>query len=185
MTVKHLRLPSDRAVHPLRLEILPGTLAAHVDRLVLLEGGPEDGFVQARDLATGAPLRVRLEDLRAQLSVVESELNRRMELAHERSDGEWQRALDNFALLQQLLDDKNGTLDQRVHKAAAARSVAPRTIYRSPERFRRIAQLSSLLGFRPGPPHPGGRCGALWWAYALMAQGHPGSVPLTFTDTIL
>jgi hypothetical protein len=93
---------------------------------VLLEGGPEDGFVQARDLATGAPLRVRLEDLRAQPSVVESELNRRMELVHERSDGEWQRALDNFALLQQLLDDENGTLDQRVHKAAAARSVAPR-----------------------------------------------------------
>src|ERR1039457_4120576 len=108
MTVKHLRLPSDRAVHPLRLEILPGTLAAHVDRLVLLEGGPEDGFVQARDLATGAPLRVRLEDLRAQLSVVESELNRRMELVHERSDGEWQRALDNFELLQQLLDE-NGS----------------------------------------------------------------------------
>src|SRR5450755_2749885 len=135
-------IPSDRAVHPLRLEILPGTLAAHVDRLVLLEGGPEDGFVQARDLATGAPLRVRLEDLRAQPSVVESELNRRMELVHERSD-------------------------------------------RWPERFRRIAQLSSLLGFRPGPPHPGLRCGALWWAYALMAQGHPGSVPLTFTDTIL
>ena len=63
-----LSMPSDRAVHPLRLEILPGTLAAHVDRLVLLEGGPEDGFVQARDLATGAPLRVRLEDLRAQPS---------------------------------------------------------------------------------------------------------------------
>src|ERR1035441_1574561 len=98
----------------------------HVDRLVVLEGGPEDGFVQARDLATGAPLRVRLEDLRAQPSVVESELNRRMELVHERSDGEWQRALDNFALLQQLLDDENGTLDQRVHKAAAARSVALR-----------------------------------------------------------
>ena len=95
-----LSMPSDRAVHPLRLEILPGTLAAHVDRLVLLEGGPEDGFVQARDLATGGPLRVRLEDLRAQPSVVESELNRRMELVHERSDGEWQRALDNFALLQ-------------------------------------------------------------------------------------
>src|ERR1039457_5961839 len=68
-----------------------------------------------------------------------------------------------------------GTLDQRLHKAAAARSVAPRTIYRWPERFRRIAQLPSLLGFRPGPPHPGWRCGALWWAYALMAQGHPAT----------
>jgi putative transposase len=143
-------IPSDRAVHPLRLEILPGTVAVHVDRLVLHEGGPEDGFVQVRDLANGAPLRVRLKDLRAQPSVSESELNRRMELVHERSDGEWQRALDNFELLQQLLDE-NGTLDQRVHKAAAARGVASRTIYRWLERFRRIAQPSSLLGFRPGP----------------------------------
>ena len=25
----------------------------------------------------------------------------------------------------------------------------------------------------PQSPHPGLRCGALWWAYALMAQGHP------------
>ncbi len=137
----------------LRLEIRPGTIAAHGGQTVILIDHASGSHVRVRDIATGVEAEVAVLDLQSPastLSIAESE--RRWGLVRNTTRVEWKTARRRERILRRCIVGE-GNAAERVREACQLLDLSRRRVYYLLNQFRTSALTSSLVvGHRGTPP---------------------------------
>jgi hypothetical protein len=130
---------------PLRLEIRPGTIAAHGGQTVILVDHASGSQIRVRDIATGVEAEVAVLDLQSPastLSIAESE--RRWALVRNTTRVEWKTARQRERILRRCIFGE-GNAAERVREACQLLHLSRRRVYYLLNQFRTSALTSSLV----------------------------------------
>jgi AraC-like DNA-binding protein len=137
---------------PLRLEIVPGVIAAYASQTVVILEPLDGSEVRARDVASGKEKIVPVCELSgAALGLSRKDTQRRLEAVRGATRDEWLRARRRERVVMRLIRS-DGEIAKQVTRASRALGLSRSSIYRLLRQYRQAAQTSSLLVGHRGTP---------------------------------
>jgi putative transposase len=137
---------------PLRLEIIPGVIAAYASQTVVILEPLDGSEVRVRDVASGKEQIVPVCELSgAALGLSRKDTQRRLEAVRGATRDEWLGARRRERVVMRLIRS-DGEIAKQVTRASRALGLSRSSIYRLLRQYQQAAHTSSLLVGHRGTP---------------------------------